>query len=49
MLDFRNWITLMVPFAEAVHKMTNQSSKVLSKLDYFYVTLSIFSVEYCLK
>ncbi|XP_043726684.1 probable E3 ubiquitin-protein ligase HERC6 isoform X1 [Cervus elaphus] len=31
MLDFRNWITLMVPFAEAVHKMTNQSSEVLKR------------------
>ena len=49
MLDSRNCITLVVPFAEAIRKMTNQSSKVLSKLDYFYVTLSVFSIEYCLK
>uniref|UniRef100_A0A8C2P7V3 HECT domain-containing protein n=1 Tax=Capra hircus TaxID=9925 RepID=A0A8C2P7V3_CAPHI len=31
MLDSRNWITLVVPFAEAVHKMTDQSSKVLKQ------------------
>ncbi|KAG5207532.1 hypothetical protein JEQ12_017296 [Ovis aries] len=31
MLDSRNWMTLVVPFAEAVHKMTDQSSKVLKQ------------------
>ncbi|XP_024849009.1 probable E3 ubiquitin-protein ligase HERC6 isoform X2 [Bos taurus] len=31
MLDSRNYITLVVPFAEAIRKMTNQSSKVLKR------------------
>ncbi|XP_070228263.1 probable E3 ubiquitin-protein ligase HERC6 isoform X3 [Bos mutus] len=31
MLDSRNYITLVVPFAEAIRKMTNQSSEVLKR------------------
>ncbi|XP_070647001.1 probable E3 ubiquitin-protein ligase HERC6 isoform X3 [Bos indicus] len=31
MLDSRNYITLVVPFAEAIRKMTNQSSKILKR------------------
>lgn len=50
MRDPKHWMTLMVPFAEAVHDMTGQSSQVLSKCDYLYVTLSVFSIEsHCVK
>lgn len=45
MHDAKNWMALVVPFAEAVHKMTSQSLQVLSKFDYFYVTWSVFSLE----
>ena len=50
MHDPKNWMTLVVPFAEAVHHMTGRSSQVLSKCDYLYVTLSVSSIEsHCLK
>lgn len=49
MHDFGNW-EMVVPFAEAVCKMSDQSLRVLSKFDYFYITLSVLSIEsHCFK
>lgn len=39
MHDPRNWESLVVPFSQAVCKMSDQSLQVLSKSDYFHVIL----------
>lgn len=47
MHDYNNWESLVVPFAEAICAMNDQSLRVLGKTDdlHFENTLTIPSVE----
>lgn len=45
MHDPRNSKSLVVPFAQAVCKMSGRSLRVLSKFDSFHVTLFELSIE----
>lgn len=49
MQDSRNSETLVVPFAQVICEMSDRSLNILSKSDYFHVTLSVLSIEnHCL-
>lgn len=45
MHDPKNWESLVVPFAQTVCTMSDRSLRVLSKFDYFHVTLFELSIE----
>ena len=50
MQDSRNSQILVLPFAQVICKMSTRSLDILSKSDYFHVTLSVLSIEnHCLK